>query len=409
MLNKKTLLQVAQIICATNIFEWYEFTISGYLAFVIGHLFFPHTSNGIAIIESFATFALSYTIRPIGALIWGHLADKYGVKMVLKNTILLMTIPTFLIGLLPTYRQIGIIATIALISIRIIQGFAAGGELPASMTYLHEWSITSKYKNFICSLVNFGGLFGVLLSSFIIFLLYLSFSENTILAWAWRLPFLIGLPLSVIIIYLRRGLVTPDQIAIKLNDAKITTKFWLSVVRIFILIGFLQVNLYIEMVWMPTYLVHFLSVPQMYARLTNTLSLVTLIMLTLLFGFLGSKFNYKKMLLSSVVLLTFVSYPLFALLNHAEFATLLAIQLIFATLIAVIEGTFVLIMCDLFKSKNKNLGMAIGFVIPSAIFGGSAPLICSYFIYSLNFVNFPGLYIFIFGLFALPVAISLYK
>lgn len=407
MLKKKHASQIAQIICATNIFEWYEFTVSGYLAFVLGRLFFPHTSNGIAIIESFATFALSYAVRPIGALIWGYLADRYSIKIVLKNTILLMTIPTVLIGLLPTYTQIGIVATVALISIRIIQGFAAGGELPASMTYLHEWSISSKYKNFICSLVNFGGMFGVLLSSFIIFLLYLNFSESAILEWAWRLPFLIGLPLSIIIIYFRRGIVTPDPQPVKLNDTKITTKFWISVVKIFILIAFLQVNVYIEMVWMPTYLVHFLNIPQIYARVTNTISLVMLIILILLFGFLGSKFNYKKMLLGSVILLTFVSYPLFALLNHANFAILLTIQLIFAVLIAIIEGTFILIICNLFKSKNKNLGMAIGFVIPSAIFGGSAPLICSYFIYSLKFVNFPGLYILILGLFALPVALSL--
>src|SRR5260364_72755 len=174
-----------------NIFEWYEFTVYAYLADVIGSLFFSAENSGGKLIQVFAIFAVGYFARPLGSLFFG-----------------MMAVPTVLIGCLPTYQHIGLLAPILLLILRCIQGFAMGGELPLNGCYLFEAS-SDNSKSLLCSIATTSMNIGVLFASFTAFLLFSVFDRHTILAWAWRLPFLLGLPMTVAINNMRYAIREP--------------------------------------------------------------------------------------------------------------------------------------------------------------------------------------------------------
>src|SRR3990172_8999644 len=147
-----------------NVLEWYEYTLYAYFATVISALFFPQNNHFISMIMTFATFAVGLAARPIGGIIFGYIGDRYSRKKMLTFTMLLMSIPTMCIGFLPTYSQIGILAPLLLISLRIIQGVALGGEFGASCVYLYE-SVPQHKRGFFGSFALTGVGMGLVLSA----------------------------------------------------------------------------------------------------------------------------------------------------------------------------------------------------------------------------------------------------
>jgi MFS family permease len=199
-----------QISFTTNIFEVYDFLLSGYMAVIIGHLFFKTNSDHMAVILSFSLFASSFVMRVIGSIFWGHFGDKYGSGLATRYSMLIMAAPSCLIGLLPTYNTMGYVATVLLLILRLIQGFGAGGQVPTNLCYVYERTIDTKYSNFFCALAASGGWVGSLLASLITFLLYAYFTEKTIYDWAWRLSFLISIPMFMVIFYFRKNIEISD-------------------------------------------------------------------------------------------------------------------------------------------------------------------------------------------------------
>lgn len=191
-----------------NIAEWYDFSVYAFLAATIGTLFFNSKHPKVALINAFFWFTISYIARPIGSVFWGYFGDKFGRKKALRWCLFFMAIPTILIGVLPTYDQIGVITTIFLVIFRIIQGFAAGGELPISACYVYELAPIKK-KNFLCSVVAASPMIGVLFGSVVAYLLSIMFTENEMLLYAWRIPFLLGFFVLIFILYARKALKKP--------------------------------------------------------------------------------------------------------------------------------------------------------------------------------------------------------
>lgn len=396
-----------QIGITSNILEWYEFMVYAYLATVIGHIFFHSTSNFMALIQAFAVFSIGYLARPIGSLYFGRKADKFHAGISLKYSLILMTVPTFLIGMLPTYNSIGYSSTFLLIGMRIVQGFAAGGELPISASYLYEASPDKVKRVFFCSLPYFGSGVGILLASLTVYLLYVFFTAQTVTNWAWRIPFILGLPLSLLILYIRKDIPTAVD---TINSLKpiIHKQYFGKIIKGMVMVAFLEANVYILFVWMPSYLQNFLSVPHTTAMIVNVCGLICLTSTVLFFSYIGQYTNYKRSYLISVVLLTLSLYPLLLLLQHLNsFSVLIVVQLIFALLLGCVNGNTLFLVCDSFPPEIRNRGMAISITFPPAIVGGTAPLLCSYFIHVWHFNNFPGIYIMVLGIMTLLVSIWL--
>ncbi|MEI6056590.1 MAG: MFS transporter, partial [Lentisphaerota bacterium] len=199
-------LRVIVVSAIGGVLEYYDFVVFILFANIISQVFFPaHESEYLALAATYTFFAVGYFVRPIGGIILAHFGDRYGRKKIFLLTVFLMAIPTFLIGLIPTYASIGLIAPILLLLMRICQGLAMGGEIPGSSVFVYEHMT----RNLKCSGISYliAGLFGgILLGSIIGSIITKSLSNESLMVWGWRIPFLLGGLLGVVGMYLRSKL-----------------------------------------------------------------------------------------------------------------------------------------------------------------------------------------------------------
>ncbi len=194
-----------------NILEWYDFAVYGFLAPIIGPLFFPEDDTMAGLIKTYGIFAAGYLMRPVGGIVFGHVGDRMGRKKALQLSIAMMAIPTVLVGLLPVYAQIGPMAALLLIVLRLLQGISVGGELIGSMSYLVETAPPGR-RGLNGSWSVCGGVAGILLGSLVATLLNNLLSPSAMNDWGWRVPFLSGVVIFAIGSWLRRSLVeSPDS------------------------------------------------------------------------------------------------------------------------------------------------------------------------------------------------------
>ena len=185
-----------------NAMEWFDFGVYAYTTAYIGANFFSPVHNPqIQQIFTFAALAIAFLLRPIGGIVFGMLGDKYGRKVVLTTTIILMALSTLTIGILPNYDTIGLWAPVLLLLARVLQGFSTGGEYAGAMTYIAEIS-PDKKRNLLGSGLEIGTLSGYIAASVLIALLTYFLSDAQMLAWGWRVPFILGLFLGLIVLYL---------------------------------------------------------------------------------------------------------------------------------------------------------------------------------------------------------------
>ncbi len=182
-----------------NATEWYDYGVYAYLVTELTHNFFPGKYGTLA---TLLVYAVSFVLRPLGGVVWGPIGDRFGRKTVMAMTIILMAVGTFLVGVIPTYQSIGIWAPILLVILRVVQGFSTGGEYGGAATFMAEYAPDRK-RGFWGSFLEFGTLAGFSGGIIITLILHASLSDAAMLSWGWRIPFLIGLPLGLIGLYLR--------------------------------------------------------------------------------------------------------------------------------------------------------------------------------------------------------------
>lgn len=395
-----------QVAITANILEWYDFSISGFLAIVLGQLFFSGHDAFAAIIKSFSVFAASYLMRPLGSMAYGYLGNKRGPGVALQSATLMMAIPTVLMGLLPTYREIGHAATVLMVLLKLLQGFAAGGEFPLSAYFVATHAAQDE-KGRMSSLVHVGGSCGILLASFCAFLLGSLFTHHEISRWAWRIPFLLSIPLALAILKLRSGMIDGQRVPCD-DHRKYEVRLKvpaIAFIRGALLVASMEVGFYTLLVWLPNYAEIFLGYSSFDAHLSNTLALIIYTLTILASGFFSRYIEYKNILVVCLSLIVILAYPLFVLLLQIHaFALLLSIQGVFSVLYGAIGGVILITLYNLFKNNGGSFGLAVTFTLPTALFGGTAPLVCSYLVHRTHYLIFPAFYIAFFSLFALPVA-----
>jgi MFS transporter, MHS family, proline/betaine transporter len=194
-----------------NVIEYYDFALIGFLAVMMGKLFFPSDDPFLSLLGSFGAFAAGMIMRPVGAAIFGHIGDKVGRRYALMASLMLMALPTFLIGFLPTYGQIGIMAPILLVALRMIQGLSVGGEYASSIVYLVEQSSPNR-ENLYGSFVSVGAKIGMALGSALCGGLLWYLGEDAMGEWGWRIPFIVSIVIAAAGMYLRRTLTDNYQV-----------------------------------------------------------------------------------------------------------------------------------------------------------------------------------------------------
>jgi MHS family proline/betaine transporter-like MFS transporter len=188
---------------AGNVMEWYDFSIYGFFARTIGQQFFPAHDLNVSLMAAFGTFAVGFFMRPLGAVLFGYIGDRVGRAHSLLLSVVVMAIPTFAIGLLPTYHQIGIGASVLMLLCRILQGLAVGGEFTGSIVFLAERAPADK-RGLACGWAPFGAAGGILLGSAMGALVINSMPMADVVGWGWRLPFLFGVVVAAVGFFIRR-------------------------------------------------------------------------------------------------------------------------------------------------------------------------------------------------------------
>lgn len=365
--------------------EWFDYFLYGTAAaLVFNKIFFPMVDPVIGLILSYLSFSLTFFIRPIGGVLFAHIGDRIGRKKTLVLTLSLMGGATVMIGLLPTYDQIGIWAPILLILMRIIQGMGIGGEWGGALLLAYEYA-PEKRKGFFGSIPQAGVTIGMLMATFIVSLMTL-FSEEQFLSWGWRIPFLMSAVLVLLGLWIRKDIdETPEFKKVKqsgqvakapLRDT--LTHHWREVL---IAAGLKVVEtapFYIFSTFIVSYATTTLAYQKSQVLEAVTLGALVATVMIPLMGLLSDKIGRKRMYAVSVALLGLFIVPWFMLLDTGTtWAIMLATVVMFGILWAPITAVLCTLCSEIFSANVRYTGITLGYQIGAALAGGTAPLIAT--------------------------------
>lgn len=383
-----------------NVLEWYDFAVYGFLAPAMSPLFFPKEDALSGLINTYGIFAAGYLMRPIGGVLFGHIGDLMGRKKALQWSIAMMAIPTVLVGLLPVHSQAGAMAAVLLVLLRLIQGISVGGELIGSMSYLVETAPANR-RGLCGSWSVCGAVVGILLGSLVVTVLKALLGAEAMDSWGWRLPFLGGVLIFLIGNWLRSSLEeSPEFTAAKsTSDVKahplleVIHQMPLRVLHMSASILLFATSFYTLFVWMPTYLTSIVKPPVEHALTINTIAMSLLLVMIPLGGHLADRFGQKPVMLWATAILGVVVYPIFLVMDHGVIWHALLSQLLFAVLMGMIQGPLPSFMVDCFPVKNRYTAIGVSYNITLALFGGTAPMVCTWFIKETGDHASPALYL----------------
>ena len=397
-----------------NTLEWYDFAIFGFLTPYISAAFFPGSDEMAGMLKTFGVFAVGYLMRPLGAFVFGHIGDRIGRQQALFLSVLLMAVPTFLLGLLPGYETLGILAPILLLLLRLLQGLSVGGEFAASITFVSELAANHR-RGLLGSLTVLGSIGGFALGSGISELATATLGEEALADWGWRVPFLLGLLLAIAGVLMRRSLPEsePFESNAMAHDSTphpIVDVFCNQWRRLLTLAGivFMQgIGFYMIFVWLPVYLGKIVGREDIQPLLLNAGGLVVLMGVIVASGWLSDKVGRKPILIAAAVLLAAVGWPFFVVLQHGSMGALCAVMAGFAIIIGCAQGPTPAMMAELFPTRSRLTGIGIGYNVTQAIAGGTAPAFCTWLIMSSGMNTAPALYLILSALIGLLAAIFL--
>ena len=406
--KSKTVRKVATASFFCNFIEWFDYATYSYFAVVIAQMFFPNDDPALALIQTFAVFALSFLLRPIGAIFWGNMGDKKGRKWSLTVSVFMMAGATFCIGLLPGYAALGICAPALLLLLRMIQGFSASGEYAGAATFLAEYAPTDK-RGMYCSIVPASTAIGLLVGSAFATVMYTIMPEAAVNEWGWRIPFILAGPLGIGAYFVNIQLEdSPTYQAMQraLKDAEasgaagaperpIHCLFTKHLRKLIISIGAAMLNavgFYVVLTYLPVYLETAVMMPKNEASLITTIALITYVAFIFASGHLSDKFGRKKMLITACVCFIVFTIPAFILMSTANFVTVLVVELIMCLILTINDGTLSSYLSETFPTQVRYSGFALSFNMANALFGGTASFICTSLITATGSTLAPAFY-----------------
>ncbi|MER6875713.1 MFS transporter, partial [Amycolatopsis sp. NPDC000673] len=384
-----------------------------YLAGTIASVFFPAGNSTAGLLAVFGVFAVSFGIRPIGALIFGPLGDKIGRKRTLSVVIFVMSGATLVIGLLPGYSTIGIAAPILLVLLRLLQGLAAGGEFGSAASFLAEYA-PRRRRGFGVSWLEVGSLLGFLAGSFVFLLLSIGLTDAQLASWGWRVPFLIAAPLGIIGFVIRSKIEdTPEYRALEATDnvprSPVRELFRHNKKQLLQAAGLMtmmHVPFYAVLTYLVTYETDYLGHSSgSAAALSTVISLVGLFLVPF-FGRLSDRVGRRPILIGAGVALFVLATPAYLLMRTGLVGTWIG-GLALGAILAAILGTYAVWSAEIFPTRTRQSGLSIAYNITAALFAGTVPYLMTVLISATGSTLVPGPYLMVAAAVGLVAAFSM--
>ena len=382
-----------QILAAVigNALEWYDFVVYGFLTVIISRLFFPSDSEYSSLLLAMATFGVGFFMRPVGGILIGMYADRKGRKSALQLIILLMTLAMAMIAFAPTQAAVGAAAPIAIVLARLLQGMATGGEFASATAFLVE-SAPAGRRGFYGSLQMVGQSIAALAGASAGMLITQGLSPEQLDSWGWRLPFMFGLLIGPVGLWIRRHLdeteafmqataaehAEPDQLV---GFKALWREHKRDVLVCFGLVLSSTIMYYVVLIYMPTYAKTQLNIPLKDAFMAQVAGLLCLTAGTPVFGMLSDRIGRRPVMLLASVLYFVLPYPLFSWLQAEPVLLRLAImQVILCSAIAIGFGAISTVLAEQFPVRMRSTGLALAYNFAVMLFGGFAQLIVTWLI-----------------------------
>ena len=380
----KTLKKVTFSSFLGNFIEWFDYASYSYLATVIALVFFPGEDRFVAVMSTFAVFALSFLVRPIGAVFWGNMGDKKGRKWSLSISIFLMSGAAFLIGCLPSFAAIGIASPVLLLVLRSVQGFSAAGEYSGAAVFLAEYAPADKRGRY-CSLVPASTATGLFVGSTVALVLKSVLPEAALIEWGWRIPFLMAGPLGYIAHFIRTRLEDspafhemehekkevdrPSRLVFKKYRRRLLSSIAATMVN--------SVGFYLVLTYLPTYLTSYTTMGASEAQLATDIALVTYIFIIFGAGRLSDRVGRRRMLLGACATFIVLSIPCFLMLGTASLPIVIVAELIMCVTLSLNDANIACYQAEMFPTEVRYTGAALGSNIAYVVFGGTASFVAT--------------------------------
>lgn len=371
--------------CVGNALEWYDISVYSYFSAYVAVAFFKTDSAALSMFLTLGTFAVSFLIRPIGAIVLGSYADRAGRKPALTLSIMMMAGGTLLICVMPTADAIGPLAAVGVLIARLIQGFAAGGEfgsatalmvehMPERRGFAASWQFTSQAMSSMIAAVV-----GTTLTTVL--------TKPEVQSWGFRIPFIVGLLVAPVGLYIRNAVPEPEE-SLRAMETKPAQSAPMTLLRtgksmVLLTIGVLAVTTCVNylLTYIPNYSIKVLHLADWLGFVAIMASSVVLMFMTPFNGAFSDRIGQTRMMIPACIAILVGCYPLFLLLTAVpQIATLLLVVVILSALKSVYYGPLAGLMSSLFPPETRATGMAIGYNIGVAIFGGFTPLIVNWLI-----------------------------
>jgi MHS family proline/betaine transporter-like MFS transporter len=383
-----------------NVLEWFDFAVYGYFASNIGHQFFPKSDPAAQQFLAFAVFALGFVARPVGSLVLGRVGDRIGRRPLLTLSIALMGGATLLLGLLPTYDQIGLAAPLLLVTMRLVQGFSLGGEFTGSMVYTTEQSSAAR-RGLVSSSTAAGTTIGFIIGSASAWLVNSSMSPDQVNAWGWRVPFIGSIVFMIVGYLLRRGI---SETAEGLKAAAARPPLlpslvadWRPIVQTFGIVAMTNAAYYLTFTFAVERRKSLAATSGEEFLLANTLSLVVVLIAKPLGGWLSDRTGRRRLMMSLTVVIMGLIYFAQQMMLYGAPGQFILGQMLLAVPIGMALGLQGAMAVEIFPLRTRVTSMSFAYSVTLALAGGTAPMVSSWLIETLHQPLAPAFYIMAYG------------